>query len=218
MAIPTFQSASNGASTGTILTMNVAHTVPSSLNNATMLVLVTSPSAASAASATWNGNTMTSIPVTSGNFFMSAFYILNPTSGAHNVTVNWNIFSANICVTIITISDTTIPDVVHTTSGFTGAGTTASDSITTTKANALVVDFVMTDNTVTHIQGTGQTEESNFTAQNTIFRQSTSYKSFVSPGSQTMSITTSANSTDYQMATVSLPPTPSNISNFFLVF
>lgn len=218
MANPTFQAVSTGKSTGTVLSLAVSHTVPSSLANSTLVVMVSSTTSRVVNTGDYNGAGLTAMSVTSGIFFTDVLYMLNPPAGTANVNLTWAAFSANIMVTVYTISDTSIPDVIHTTpTGFTGGGTSTGDSITTLKDNSLILGFVGTDNSVTHTTGGSQTEKSNFTAQNTTYRVSSSYLPTTTAGSYSFSTSVSNTLTDYQYTTVSMPPTPKGTGAMFLV-
>lgn len=218
MATPTFSSVTTGTSTGTVLSLAVAHTVAGGLTNAGMYIMVDSTTSRQVDTCDWNGTIATNIGNRpTGSFFRDIYFVPGPASGTHNVNLTWTAFSANIMVTIITVNNSGSP-VVHDTPGFTGGGTTASDTTSTTKDNSLVLSVCATDNSVTQTQAGGQTQESNFTAQNATYRQSTSYKAVAVAGSNTMSVTVSATTTDYIMSSIVIPPPALGAGNMFLVF
>lgn len=161
MAIPTFEAVSTGNTTSSVLELIVPHTVPGSLTDSMVVVLVTSDQFAEATSCLWNASSttaMTPIEFVTGNFWSQGFYLLNPESGTHSADVYWTTTSNDIGVTVMTFSGAKAVSGANQSGG---TGTSPSVAVTTVADDSMLVSFTMSQDTDVAPAGS-ETERSEF--------------------------------------------------------
>ncbi len=160
MAIPVV----NGTnSTGTLTsgtTLGVSHTVGTGLTDSILTAIVVSEPTTfrNASSATWNGVPMLKFDGTRSTLF----WLRNPASGSHTCTVNWGGTVKAVAVSLITFTGAQGVTFI-TSDSIGGTSTTAEVMFTSHNNNGTAVDVCFSQFT-SHIQGAGQTEQTNTSA------------------------------------------------------
>lgn len=93
-------------------------------------------------------------------------------------------------------------------------GSSASQAITTTKANELLISVIWNDSSASQTQGSGQTQLSNQTFSS--WRMTTSSKAAATAGAQSMGATFGT-SVDWDMAVIAIGIPPKTQGDMFLV-
>lgn len=215
MFAPTVTGTVYTASSGStpVLSLSTTTTVASGLVGGMLICIVTNPFGNQPATATWLGTPMNSIGFGAGVTFKQIFWLKNPAPGTGSLTVNWNVFSHDILMANFVVQNGGRIDASIDNGGFPN-GSSASQAITTTKDNELLISLIWTDASVTHTQGTGQTQLSNQTFST--WRMSTSSKAAATAGSQSMAATFSG-AADWDMAVIAIGIPPKTQGDMFLV-
>lgn len=136
-----------------------AHTVPSTGQNR-VLVVLWQEDGALASGMTWNGAAMTKIAVhtAAAVAHQSAWYIVNPDTGAHTVALTKGSGGSGwIALTLQDVNQSAPQDATGV-AGSGGSGTSWTADIGTPASDSLTINFGATANATAWIAGTGQTE------------------------------------------------------------
>lgn len=220
MLNPSFNSSAVGISTfGSVLNVTVPFTVPAGLSNTLLIAMVNNPNSAPASSADWNGTSMTQVSgLTSGHFWNKAFYILQPESGAFDLSVNWSVFSHDIAVTVVLIENAGAPDnsVVNSNS----TSNVAQDvftSLNVAQNGSMLVEWFMGDalQHVNVVSFPSQTPITNGATAPQSWTYQASYKINSSPGAQAMDVSLDSGGSNggiYQVSVLTVPPVPNFVT------
>lgn len=189
-----------------VLSLPVSVTVPDGLTDSMIVVMVTAEQAG-VPTGTCNGNSMSVVNFTTGNFYSRALYFQNPPAGVNSIVLNWLVFSHDIGVTAFVVQNAGAPIQPNQTSG---SGTTATTAVVSTSAQSLYIEFIQSL-AATQTPDTSQTSLSNFTITTSGDRVSSSYRVATYPGTSSM-IVTLGSGVASQINGFTIPPAQSLIN------
>lgn len=165
------------------------HTVASSLSNSCLIVWTTSGGQSQTA-VTYNGVSMTNfVTFTPGSSYPAkGWYLVNPSSGTNSVSVSQASTTQKSFAFTLTGVVQTSPIGATNSGEATGAGVTKTLSVTTTNANAWVIDFAGF-NDVLGSHGASQVELAVSSTAGSPFTETATYKVTTTAGSYSMTET-----------------------------